>query len=764
MPVFLTEFKVARCARSKLRSSRLFSCIAREARRPRPTLKFSPPLGIINRVIDRKNEADFEENDTDRVPAISRSPDPWIAAGLGLVSLIVYIRTLCPTIYTDDCGEITTAVTTGGVVHPPGYPLYCLIGLLFTKLIETGEPAWRLGLFSSVCAAGAVAAVFLLCRRLGAGGVWAAIGALAFAFSYTLWQQATKVETYALNALFVALLLNLAVAYAQTGRRALFLSLAAAGGLALTNHLTIIWLVPALLWIVLPTLFVVEAAPWRVFGTAAGLSASMLLLYAYEVIAAITHPGGQVWGDPSTAQRFYLQITGARYHDYFSKLGVSGMVHRDIVFAPSWIAMNVGFLLPFSLVGLVVLWRGAGRRFAQGLLLAILGYLACNTLYGIDNIFEYYTPVVLGLSALGAGGLQVTVDWFLRKSADGGRRPGAAHDDEPASRLRALAAACAFLTLALAPAAKNWRLCDRSHALFVRTLAYDTLAPLPPNAVLVVSGDNRIFPLWYAQDVLGLRRDILILPRDFLWNLDTPVGRETGEWYLKKLGARDTAIHPAALLAECAANPDYARCDGPIWEIARDKYLQNFPVYLSEVVPGDLRPWSGKGQVFEWIHLPVAPTPEGISYRLASATNMPSLDQSLTLNLLLETRLHITSQPPAIFVGEPDGAFSNIVYARCLTQVGNMLIDRKRFVDAYAQLAAATSLDPSSADAAGGFAVACMETGRTAQALSSWQRAAALDPGNPIYHAQLSDTISQMAGASQRRASERRGLAHGPEN
>lgn len=708
----------------------------------RRTLKFLSRYGIINRVIDPANGEDFEENEAEQARAPWRPPDLWIAAGLGVALLAVFVRTLCPTIYTDDCGEITTAVATGGVVHPPGYPLYCLIGFLFTHLLSAGEPAWRLGLLSSLCAAIAAPLVFLLCRRLGAGAIWAVVGALCFAFSYTLWQQATKVETYALNALFVGLLLNLAVTYAQTGKRILFVWLAVVAGLALTNHLTVVWLMPALLWIALPTLFAVEAAPWRVFAKASALCASMLLLYGYEIVAAVTHPGGQVWGDPSTAERFYLQITGARYHDYFSKLTATGMIHRDLIFMPSWIWMNVGFLLPFSLAGLIILWHGAGRRFAQGLLLALVGYIACNTVYGIDNIFEYYTPVVLILCALGAGGLQVTVDWFLRKS-----------DENSAARLRALAAVCAVLTLALVPAAQNWPLCDRSHATFVRTLAQDTLAPLPAHAVLVVSGDNRIFALWYLQDVLGFRRDVLVLPRDFLWNLDSRAGRETDLWYLKKLAARDSSIHPASLLANCAENSGYALSDGPIWQIARDKSLQHIPVYLSEIVPGDLRPLRPKEQVFAWIHLPVAPTPEGLCYRLASVSEMPTLDQSLTLNLLLETRLHISYQPPEIFVDEPDGPFSNIVYARCLTQIGNMLIAKRRYADAYAQLSAATSLDPTSADAAGGFALACMETGRTAQAVASWQKAAALDPENPVYRSQLSDAISQMARAS-----------HGPEN
>lgn len=665
-------------------------------------------------------------------------PDSWLAIGLGLVALGVYFKTLCPTIYTDDCGEITTAVATGGVIHPPGYPLYCLLGGLFIHLLPFGEPAWRLGLLSSLAGAATVSLVFLLGRRLGASGLWAAVAALAVAFSYTLWQQATKVETYALNACFVAIILNLTVAYSQTGKRCIFLWLAASGGLALTNHLTILWLIPAVLWIALPTLFAVERRPWRVLAGSAFLCIAMLSLYDYEVIAARTHPGGQVWGDPSDFARFTLQITGARYHDYFSNLTARDMLHRDLVFVPSWLWRNTGFLLPFALSGLIVLWCGPGRRFAQGLFLAVAGYLACNTLYGIDNIFEYYTPVVLLLAALGACGLDYFAEWLLQKTAGQAQGP-----------LRGLAGACALLMLALLPAAQNWRLCDRSHALFVRTTAEDTLNLLPPGAVLVVSGDNRIFPLWYLQDVLGIRRDVLVLPRDFLWNLDTPEGRETNRWYLKKLAARDRTIDPNKLLADCARNRAYALSDGPIWQIAREKWQAGRPVDIGEIVAGDVaRSSDGRG-VFRWIGLPVTPVPDGLSYRLVPASDPPSESQVLAANLALEARMHISLVPREIFVGEPDGPFSDILYARCLTQIGEMLIRENRFADASTELGAATTLDPGSAPAADDYAIACMGIGQTDQALKLWQRAIALDPKNAAYRSNLATAMAQVARAGR---------------
>src|SRR5574341_1963247 len=69
----------------------------------------------------------------------------WLA-GISLLTLAVYIRTLCPTIYTSGAGENVTAVATLGVPHPPGFPLFCILGKLFTVLVPAGSVAFRINL------------------------------------------------------------------------------------------------------------------------------------------------------------------------------------------------------------------------------------------------------------------------------------------------------------------------------------------------------------------------------------------------------------------------------------------------------------------------------------------------------------------------------------------------------------------------------------------------------------------------------------------
>ena len=61
-------------------------------------------------------------------------PHPVILATLFGVALLVYVLTLCPTVYWEDAGELVTVSHVLGIAHPPGHPLYSILGHLFTLL------------------------------------------------------------------------------------------------------------------------------------------------------------------------------------------------------------------------------------------------------------------------------------------------------------------------------------------------------------------------------------------------------------------------------------------------------------------------------------------------------------------------------------------------------------------------------------------------------------------------------------------------------
>ena len=84
------------------------------------------------------------------------------------------------------------------------------------------------------------------------------------------------------------------------------------------------------------------------------------------------------------------------------------------------------------------------------------------------------------------------------------------------------------LLLAIVPLVVNFRPASRAQQLFTRDWAADLLNTVEPYSILVTDGDNDTFPLWYAQEVEGIRKDVLVACSCLLetdWNVRDMIRR-----------------------------------------------------------------------------------------------------------------------------------------------------------------------------------------------------------------------------------------------
>lgn len=87
----------------------------------------------------------------------------------------------------------------------------------------------------------------------------------------------------------------------------------------------------------------------------------------------------------------------------------------------------------------------------------------------------------------------------------------------------AIAAGVVCLGVPVLMGAENWDDHDRSGRYTVRDLAYNYLMTADPNAIMVTHGDNDTFPLWYIQEVEGVRTDVRVMNTSLLgtdWYID----------------------------------------------------------------------------------------------------------------------------------------------------------------------------------------------------------------------------------------------------
>ncbi len=329
---------------------------------------------------------------------------------LALGAFVLYGLTLAPSVMPGDYAEFQFSAAVLGVPHPTGYPLYVLLGKLFTML-PFGDVAYRVNLSSAVYMAGAVGvgyggAVRLL-RLSGLRRVWWAgvVGLGLFAISPTAWSMALVARSYALNALLVASVIFTLITWRATRKAGWFYASCLLIGLSIAHHGTTYLLLPAY---GLYLLFVewenrrpgaegnrtALAHPARRSALGVGcllLGLSPLLFLVYRFVWG----GPYYWGNPTTWKDFFSLLTGGPFQNQVFGFGMDlGTQFERVLFGLNELSNQftpIGIAL--GLVGIVVLARY--RRAEAGLLLLMI---AGNFLFSMNYSlvgYLYFIPTYL---------------------------------------------------------------------------------------------------------------------------------------------------------------------------------------------------------------------------------------------------------------------------------------------------------------------------------------------------------------------------------
>jgi len=417
--------------------------------------------------------------------------DRALACGVGALALAVYLTGASPTVYVGDSGELVAAVYTLGIPHPSGYPLYVLLGKLWTLVFPVGTIAYRMSVFSAVAASATVAIVYSLVRSFGASRVSATTAALTLAVSTSFWSQANIQRVYALNALFLVAVLRLMSAWLQsrsvhTLYAAFFLC-----GLGAANHtfmgLTAIAIVP----------MIFASAPRRVDPTRLQPSQSLvaamwfavgLTPYLYLPLRSRADPVLD-WGNPETFAALWRVVTRS---EFWARAWIESPADLLPILA-NWLGSVpaeitwAGAVL--AIVG--VFQRSVPREMRIGLVtLATLNVMAMALHGSRSDLFvwhRYYIPTYVIAAVLMAPGW----DFAVRRA---GRRVTGA-----------------ILVVPLTLAISHHGDFDRSRYRVAEDFSRRLMDSLPPGAHLAASDDNILFALIYLHFVEGLRPDIHLI-------------------------------------------------------------------------------------------------------------------------------------------------------------------------------------------------------------------------------------------------------------
>jgi len=418
---------------------------------------------------------------------------PGLQAALAAaLALAVYLRTLAPTVMWYDMGEFATASYVLGVAHNTGYPLLLLLGKLFSFL-PVGDVAYRVNMMSAVFGALTVLCAYLLVFDLTGRRSPAAVGALALAFSSTLWSNATWATSYDLNAFLTAWLLLLAVRWRRQPKTGYLRAAALLLGLGLGNHRLILVAAPA--WAYLLWAAHRRKVGWRGFGQMAALFALGFSVNLYLPLRAAQSPPVN-WGDPSTLDRFLTMLTTGYARAFVNPLGSLGQLEflaRVLTAFPAYEFTAAGLIL--AGVGAWAL-RRTHQQFLIASLLVVVFDMLVISVYGVHNIFNYFQPIYLILAVWLGTGVARILD-----AAGAGLASLTGLNLLTAARRTALTTAL-LLTLPLFLLSRSFNRLDRSGHRDARDFAAYMLARAEPGSVVLADFWSWA-PMRYLQVVEG---------------------------------------------------------------------------------------------------------------------------------------------------------------------------------------------------------------------------------------------------------------------
>lgn len=449
------------------------------------------------------------------------------------VALLIVVYTVSRTGFQPwgDGLEFAAVSSHLGVAHPPGYPLYTLLGWLLQW--PSGDVYLGLLLVNAASATAIGWCTYLIVRRFLRRAGWgtraSSYGALAMglvlALSAPVVDALFVAEVYLLHA---ALLLTAVWMLLEAGfrwgraRTMLLLGSGAAMGLALSHHLPAAALLP--LFVLVLWYAPGHRAPR---GPVVGAVALAILLPAvlYGTMPLRVGEHGIYWGGVETSGGLIEHVRGGEYGQYRllqERPGVPFRVDTWIPFAAARTAdmiRHFGGLVPgtgptallaglasLALLGFGTLRArrvGVAAHFLVGLYIAIGLKAGFVLLYNIVDIEDYYLPVfVLAGPLLGLG--------VLEAAGEVDRRLLRRH------RGKLLAAVPAFLVLAcllrLPLQMDEHRLLREMSAGWKERL----LAELPEGAALVTAGDADLYTMWYLQFAREEHRDRFVFGANFI--------------------------------------------------------------------------------------------------------------------------------------------------------------------------------------------------------------------------------------------------------
>ncbi|HEY6437199.1 MAG TPA: DUF2723 domain-containing protein, partial [Ignavibacteriaceae bacterium] len=362
-----------------------------------------------------------------------------------LFVFIIYLFTLAPSVVQIDSGELAAVQATLGIAHPTGYPLFTMLGYLFSLIPLPFTKILQLNILAAIyCSAAAGVFTFTIkyCldnltvfRSKGSNQREAAkkekkkgkhhvektvnneelsenikllaavFGGLLLAFSRTFWFQSTSVEVYSLHLLLITLviffLLKAYVKSFENDKLTYWLMFSFFLALGFTNHLTTLMILPGVAYLYFSRYKFTSSSFLRLALMISFFIVVLIAVYSYLPLRASKNPMLN-WGNPIDWERIYRHITGRQYQVWlFTSFDSAG---KQFSFFWSILPFEFFIGLLLSIIGLFASLLKS-KKLSSFILITFVFTVLYSINYDIHDIDSYFLLAFVMLSffaALGA--------------------------------------------------------------------------------------------------------------------------------------------------------------------------------------------------------------------------------------------------------------------------------------------------------------------------------------------------------------------------
>jgi len=446
-----------------------------------------------------------------------------------IIPFIVYITTLAPGLYFIDTGELAAVCIRLGTAHPTGYPLFTLLGNIFSK-IPIGEYIYRLNLMcalqSSITVLVFFNLVYFILTKLNLNSdkdekkkffgkdennlvalIISFSSSMVLAFSNTFWNTSNSLEVYSLHVLFIVSVIyiflkacNDYVMHSGKDDLKYWLLFTFILGLSFTNHLTSIFLSVGFIYL------------YFAINGFSKVSFQKILLMAIPFVLALTvyvyffirgDNSIIAWGNPINFDNFYRHVSGKQFSVWMFTSTDSAskqFSHFTDIFPKEF------FYIPviISIFGLILSFIKQKKFFYYTLLLFVFNILyAIN--YDIHDIDTYFLLAFVVTSIWFALGLRFIIDKL---------------------KLNLSVVVLIAIVIPLTSIYGNYKENNLSKSNYVKEYTENVFKSARKNSIIMsTQWDFWVSASFYYQLVNNFRPDVIVIDKELMRK----------SWYLKHL-------------------------------------------------------------------------------------------------------------------------------------------------------------------------------------------------------------------------------------